>query len=93
MITATELGDIVRASQTLGLSLDEIALIFQVPDGLLQLAEIISLKKRELEVISIVIAKFHKEEELLGGLSPPRFVFIASRYKCFSFIGRTIKCF
>lgn len=70
LITATELGDIVRASQTLGLSLDEIALIFQVPDGLLQLAEIISLKKRELEVISIVIAKFHKEEELLGGLSP-----------------------
>lgn len=70
LITATELGDIARVSQTLGLSLDEIALIFQVPNGLSLLDELMSSKQRELDIISTVTAKFRKEQELIGGLSP-----------------------
>lgn len=70
LITATELGDIARASQTLGLSLDEIALIFQVPNGLSLLDELMSSKQRELDIISTTIAKFRREQELIGGLSP-----------------------
>lgn len=70
LITATELGDIARSSQTFGLSLNEIALIFQVPNGLSMLDEIMSSKQRELDIISTVIAKFCREQELIGGLSP-----------------------
>lgn len=70
LITVVELGEIACASRALGLSLDEIALIFQVPNGFSQLEELISSKQRELDVISTVIAKFCKEQELIGGLSP-----------------------
>ncbi len=54
----------------MGLSLDEIALIFQVPSGLSLLDELMSSKQRELDIISTVIAKFRREQELIGGLSP-----------------------
>lgn len=70
LITESQLIEIARASKELGLSLQEIALAFQVPNGLSQLEEIISLKKRELDIISEVISKFLSEQELLGCLSP-----------------------
>lgn len=70
LITESQLIEIASASKELGLSLQEIALAFQVPDGLSQLEEIISTKKRELGIISEVISKFLSEQELLGGLSP-----------------------
>lgn len=70
LITATELGDIARVSQKVGLSLDEIALIFQVPNGRSLLDELMSSRQRELDIVSTVIVKFRKEQELLGGLSP-----------------------
>jgi len=70
LITAAELGDIAYTSKTLGVSLDEIALIFQVPNGLSQFDDLMSSKQRELDIITTVIAKFCKEQELIGGLSP-----------------------
>ena len=73
LITAEELGNIARAAQTPGLSLEEIALLFRCPDGLSQLSEIISEKQRELELISLVVAKMYAQEEKLeefGGISP-----------------------
>ena len=70
LITDTELIDIAHASQELGLSLQEIALAFQVPNGLSQLGELITSKQRELDIISVVIAKFCSKQEILGGLSP-----------------------
>lgn len=79
LITDTQLIEIARASQALGLSLQEIALIFQVPNGLSQLDEIISLKQRELDIISTVISMFCKEQKTLGGLSP-RDLFLLLRH-------------
>lgn len=70
LITEGQLIEIASASKELGLSLQEIALAFQVPNGLSQLEEIISTKKRELGIISEVISKFLSEQELLGNLSP-----------------------
>jgi hypothetical protein len=64
------LSEIAKSSQALGLSLQEIALIFQVPHGRSRLEELISYKQRELDIVSIVISKFCSEQELLGGLSP-----------------------
>lgn len=70
LITIEQLIAIARVSRKLGLSLQEISLIFQVPNGFSKLDELISLKQRELDIISHVISKFCKEQEQLGALSP-----------------------
>ncbi len=70
LITDTELIDIARSAHMLGLSMQEIALLFIAPNGLSQLDELISTKQRELDVISEVVSKICQEQELLGSLSP-----------------------
>ena len=73
LVTAEELGNIARSAQMPGLSLQEIALLFRTPNGLSQLSEIISDRQRELDVISLVVAKMYTQEdklEELGGISP-----------------------
>lgn len=70
LITAEQLIEIASASEALGLSLQEIALAFQMPNGLSQLEDIISTKKRELDIISKCISEFLSEQEFLDGLSP-----------------------
>ena len=64
------MSEIARATESFGLSPQEIGLIFQVPNGLSQLDELISSKERVLGIISIVISRFNREQEILGGLSP-----------------------
>lgn len=70
LITDTELGEIARAAKSYGLGLDEISLLFQAPNGLSKLDELISLKQRELDLIAVVISEFYKEEDSFNGLSP-----------------------
>ncbi|WP_050613847.1 restriction endonuclease [Bacillus testis] len=69
LITDVELIEIARTSHKLGLSLEEIALIFQVPDGLSHLDELMTAKQREMDIITLVISKFGQEQEMLGSLS------------------------
>lgn len=78
LITDTELSDIAKHSYSLGLKLQEISLIFQVPNGLSQLAELISSKQRELTITSHVVSRLRREQDELGGLSP-RDVFLLLR--------------
>lgn len=56
-------------SDSLGLSLQEIALIFQVPDGFSRLKELIAARQREMEIIAYVVSMFEKEQDMLGSLS------------------------
>ena len=70
LITVPELCEIAKASQSYGLELNEIALLFSVPNGLSQLGELISQKQRELDIITMVISNFCIEQETLGELSP-----------------------
>ncbi len=70
LITDAELVEIARSAHLLGLSLQEIASLFIVPNGLSQLDELISNKQRDLDIISEVVAKLCQEQELLGSLSP-----------------------
>lgn len=70
MIKTAELCEIAQTSKNLGLCLDEIALLFRMPNGLSELEELMASKQRKLDIISAVIAKFRKEQEVLGGLSP-----------------------
>lgn len=70
LITDKQLIEIANASEALGLSIQEISLMFKAPDGFSQLEEIISSKRRELDVISEIIRQFCNKQELLESLSP-----------------------
>ena len=70
LITVEQLTEVAKSALKYGLSLQEISLIFQVPTGFSQFAELVSAKQRELEIISNVIKKFSKEQEQIGALSP-----------------------
>lgn len=69
LITDGELIDIAKNANELGLTLNEIALLFKVPNGLSALDEVISTRKRQLEIISIVIKTFKQEQEAMDSLS------------------------
>lgn len=70
LITVDQLCAIARASESVGLRLQEIGLAFRTPNGLSQLDELIASKQRELEIASTVILRLNQEQEILDGLSP-----------------------
>ncbi len=70
LIPVDNLLEIAQASQILGLGLNEISLVFNVPEGPSQLAELISSKKRELNVVSMAVSQFNDKQEVVGDLSP-----------------------
>lgn len=69
LITDKELIDIAKNAQELGLNVETVALLFQSPDGLSRLEELISLKQREQNLIKLIVSTFRKEQELLEGIS------------------------
>ncbi len=69
LVTDKELIDIAISAKDLGLSLDEIALMFKVPNGISTLEDLINSKKRQLEIISLVIKTFKQEQEAMDSLS------------------------
>ncbi len=81
LITVEQLVDVALASQDIGLSLDEIALVFQTPNGLSQLDELITSRRRELDIITTVVSRFLAEQEIVGGLSPRDMFFLLRNTK------------
>lgn len=49
--------------------MQEIAIIFQSPDGKSRLQELISTKQREQNLIELIVATFRKEQEMLESIS------------------------
>ena len=69
LVTDKELIDIAISARKLGLTLDEIGLLFKVPNGLSALEELINQKRRQLEIISLVVRTFRQEQEAMDSLS------------------------
>jgi len=69
LVTDKELIDIALCAKELGLSLDEIALLFKVPNGIPTLEDLINTQRRRLEIISLVIKTFRQEQEAMDSLS------------------------
>jgi xylulokinase len=63
----------------MGLSLDEIALLFIVPNGLAQLNELIDARKREKEILTLVISTFKQEQDAMESLSARDLYFLLRR--------------
>lgn len=70
LITDKDLIELARSSQQVGLSPQEISLIFHVPNGFSQLEELINSRQRELDIISVVISRLVQDQKVLGSLSP-----------------------
>ena len=79
LITDEELIDIAQNVQSSGLSLNEIALLFNVPNGLAQLSELINARKREIEIITLVISTFKQEQDAMESLSARDLYFLLRR--------------
>lgn len=79
LITDSELIDIAESTHLLGLSLNEIALLFIVPNGLTQLSELIDAKKREQEILTLVISTFKQEQDAMESLSARDLYFLLRR--------------
>jgi len=79
LITDEELIDIAQNVQSSGLSLNEIALLFNVPNGLAQLSELINARKREIEIITLVISTFKQEQNAMESLSARDLYFLLRR--------------
>lgn len=69
LVTDSELIDVAKSSKALGLSLMEISLLFKSPNGLSQLDELISTKKRDMDIITLVVSTFKEEQETMDSLS------------------------
>jgi len=65
--------------QTLGLSLTETSTLFQVPSGLTRLNELIDTRKREQEILTLVISTFKQEQDAMESLSARDLYFLLRR--------------
>lgn len=79
LITDAELIDIAKNSQILGLSLPEIATLFKVPNGIAQLNDLIETRKREQELLTLVISTFKQEQDAMESLSARDLYFLLRR--------------
>ncbi|WP_449373717.1 hypothetical protein [Arthrobacter psychrolactophilus] len=70
LVTADELAGVVVASESLGLTPEEIGLVFDQTEGKSALTDLIETKERDLDIISLVISRLHKESEEDEPLSP-----------------------
>jgi hypothetical protein len=70
LITASELGDLVASSDALGLRPAELGTLFEMPDGLSMLEDLIGARQRALDIVSLVISRLKDEMETSEAVSP-----------------------
>jgi hypothetical protein len=70
LVTASELGDLVLSTESLGLRPSELGMIFEASDGRSRLTDLIDTRQRELDIITLVIARLKAELEMEEPFSP-----------------------
>jgi hypothetical protein len=70
LITAAELGELVASADALGLRPAELGILFEMPDGLSRLADLIDARQRALDIVSLVISRLKDEMETEEAVSP-----------------------
>lgn len=66
LLDAEQLGTLAEASLELGLRPCEVGSIFRVPDGVIDLKNTITARRRELDIMSFLLAKFAEEANESG---------------------------
>ena len=70
LITTAELGELVASADALGLRPAELGILFEVPDGLSRLADLIDARRRAVDIVSLVISRLRDEMETEEAVSP-----------------------
>ncbi len=70
LISVENLKRYLHASFELGLTPNDLSLMFKIVDDGMSLDDLITHKRRELHVISMVIAEFKKNQQEIGDISP-----------------------
>ena len=68
LLKVEDIQNVACSAKKLGLTLDEIALMLK-SNGLSEVYEIIDIKERESQVITLVVSTLEREQEALGSLS------------------------
>lgn len=63
LITAHELSEMIQACVALGVASTEFATVFQSPDGPSKVLDLMESRRRELDLISLVVARLSEESE------------------------------
>lgn len=70
LITASELATVLCSSISLGLRPAEVGLMLESPDGLSKLNDLIEGRQREMDIVSLVVARLQGESASDEGFSP-----------------------
>jgi hypothetical protein len=70
LVTAAELGELIASADALGLRPAELGILFEMPDGLSKVADLIDARQRELDIVSLVISRLKDEMETEEAVSP-----------------------
>lgn len=70
LVTATELGEIVTAAESLGLRPADVGALFETPDGLSRVAHLIDSRQRQIDMVSLVVSRLRDEGENEEAVSP-----------------------
>lgn len=70
LITAAVLAELVASADALGLRPAELGILFEMPDGLSRLEDLIDARQRELDIVSLVISRLKDEMETDEAVSP-----------------------
>jgi hypothetical protein len=70
LVSAAELGEIVSSAAALGLRPADIGALFETPDGLAAVANLLDARQRELDLISLVVSRLKDEMENDEAFSP-----------------------
>jgi Restriction endonuclease len=93
LITAAELGELITSVDALGLRPAEIGILFEMPDGLSRLADLIDARQRELDIVSLVISRLKDEMETEEAVSPRDISLIERRSQLAPNIDELLKTF
>ena len=93
LVTAVELGEIVTASESLGLRPADIGALFETPDGLSRVAHLIDSRRRQMDMVSLVVSRLRDEGENEEAVSPRDISLIERRSELAPSIDELISTF
>lgn len=93
LVTAAELGEVVIAADSIGLRPADVGVLFEAPDGLSRVANLIDSRQREMDLVSLVVSRLKDEMENEEPVSPRDISLIERRSELAPSIDELISTF
>ncbi|WP_157560851.1 restriction endonuclease [Humibacter albus] len=93
LVTASELGEIVGAAESLGLRPADVGALFETPDGPSRVAHLIDSRQRQMDMVSLVVSRLRDEGDNEEAVSPRDISLIERRSELAPSIDELISTF